>query len=129
MDQTQIGRIKAVKQELNALVVELTPSGVSEWEGFDHLYAASRDMRRINPDKLGQLPLTELPAPAEKPTDQLTFPQLVAVQGGEDSLNTPAPPALAEPPEDEFNTIRSPSRFQSPEQQPPIKRGRHHARA
>ncbi len=134
MRQKYIERIKEVSAELNRLVIELDPEGVSEWEGFDHLYAASRDMRRINPDKLGQLPLPDYEAEEAARHLQPELPLLAAVQPGEDSLNehrgaciahsedktghcafcglemSPTPPALNETPDQEFAAIPSAKR-------------------
>ncbi len=86
MEETHIKRIKAIKTELNALVVELAPASTSEWDGFAHLYAASRDMRRINIDKLGQLPLPKNTLPASELQEPLPLSDSAAVQAGEDSL-------------------------------------------
>ncbi len=112
MKQTQIERIKFLKVELNALVVELTPESGNEWEGFDHLYAASRDMRRINIDKLGQLPLPDYEALEAARHLQPDLPLEAAVQPGEGSLNEGpgTTPALNTTSDQEFDTIPSASK-------------------
>ncbi len=129
MEQQAIERIKVVKTELEALVVELAPENASEWDGFDHLYAASRDMRRINIDKLGQLPLPETPEKARPPKEQLPLPESAAVQSGEDSLVEKTDPDLIQTADEEWGTIRSAPRGEKLATGIPPRKARKHGNA
>ncbi len=129
MEQEQIEKIRDTRLSLAELVVAINPQNQTEWEAFDLLAAAFRDMRRIKLDKLGQLPLPDDFGAAPEPKEQLPLPEGAAVHPGEDSLNTPAPPALVQTSDDEFNTLGHERAAVIVDNASPIKRGRRHASA
>ncbi len=127
MKQEIIEKLRSVRPLLAAIIVDAHPENDLEIETVYILCRAHDIISKIDPNKLGQLPLPEAPAQAEPPTEQLPLPDTAAVQAGEDSLNTPAPPALVLTADQEFDTIQHAISVPRALNRSPSRRGISHA--
>lgn len=110
MEIGMVERLKQMRFWLAKLVEDFHPANDLEIETVGLLCRAHDIIARIDPDKLGQLPLPETKAPAGPPKEQLPLVMGAAVIGGEGSLNVVSSVPLAQTAEDEFNTIKSAGR-------------------